>query len=71
MSAWMPSPASARSVFYGIIIGFTLSYTATSLVQTYQRRRRELGNESDQASLRPIVLRSDEVLDGVTGLIGM
>ncbi|KAH9041150.1 PALP-domain-containing protein [Lactarius hengduanensis] len=56
--SWVPSPSTARHLFYGILIGFSLSIASTSVIST------------GDASPRPIELRSDEVLDGVTGLIG-
>ncbi|KAI0275635.1 PALP-domain-containing protein [Russula aff. rugulosa BPL654] len=54
--SWVPSPSTARHLFYGIVIGFSLSFATTSC--------------DDKANLTPIELRSDEILDGVTGLIG-
>ncbi|KIJ60051.1 hypothetical protein HYDPIDRAFT_99455 [Hydnomerulius pinastri MD-312] len=63
----LPNPA-IRQISYGILIGFTLSLSATSLAQYWRVRKREEQLEK-QSSLRPIELRSDEVLHGVTGLI--
>jgi cysteine synthase A len=66
--SWVPSPSSARHLFYGILIGFSLSFASTSVISAYRKRR---GDDATQgADLRPIELRSDEILDGVTGLIG-
>jgi cysteine synthase len=58
-----------QQLFYGILIGFSLSVTSTSLALYFQERRRE--RIQNQFEARPIELRSDEVIDGVTGLIGM
>ena len=66
--SWIPSPSTARTIFYGILIGFSLSITSTSLALLYRDRRKD--KEEAQPGSRPIELRSDEVLDGVTGLIG-
>ncbi|KAH8996520.1 PALP-domain-containing protein [Lactarius hatsudake] len=66
--SWVPSPSTARHLFYGILIGFSLSIASTSVISAYRKRRDH--NGVDKASPRPIELRSDEVLDGVTGLIG-
>src|ERR1700730_3025909 len=66
--SWMPSPSTARHLFYGILIGFSLSFTSTSVISAYRKRRGD--NATPTADLRPIELRSDEILDGVTGLIG-
>jgi len=66
--SWLPSPSTARHLFYGIFIGFSLSIASTSVVSAYRKRRDH--NVAEKDSPRPIELRSDEVLDGVTGLIG-
>lgn len=62
--------AAIRQVSYGILIGFTLSVSATSIARYYLERRRQDKLEK-QTSLRPIELRSDEIVRGVTGLIGV
>ncbi|KAH9948625.1 PALP-domain-containing protein [Amylocystis lapponica] len=69
-ASWLhlPAPATARHIFYGILIGFSLSLTSTTLALYYQQRERE--RSSRQFKPRPIELRSDEVLKGVIGLIG-
>ncbi|KAF9232672.1 tryptophan synthase beta subunit-like PLP-dependent enzyme [Melanogaster broomeanus] len=61
--------AAIRQVTYGILIGFTLSISATSIARYWAERKREEQLEK-QFSLRPIELRSDEIVHGVTGLIG-
>lgn len=66
--SWVPSPSTARHLFYGILIGVSLSLASTSVVSAYRKRRDH--DAAEKASPRPIELRSDEVLDGVTGLIG-
>ena len=66
--SWVPSPSTARHLFYGILIGFSLSIASTSVVSAY-RKRRDL-SVVENTGPRPIELRSDEILDGVTGLIG-
>lgn len=66
--SWVPSPSTARHLFYGILIGFSLSFATTSTITAY--RKREEDGATMRVSPRPIELRSDEVLDGVTGLIG-
>ncbi|KIJ18828.1 cysteine synthase [Paxillus involutus ATCC 200175] len=58
----LPNPA-IRQVSYGILIGFTLSVSVTSIARYWRDRKRE-------EPLRPIELRSDEIVRGVTGLIG-
>ncbi|KAI3613690.1 cysteine synthase [Moniliophthora roreri] len=64
----LPSHTAVRQLFYGIIIGFSLSITSTSIALYYKARKEErLARQFDP---RPIELRSDEVLPGVTGLIG-
>ncbi|KAH9991801.1 PALP-domain-containing protein [Russula vinacea] len=66
--SWVPSPSTVRHLFYGILIGFSLSFATTSAITAY--RKREEDGATMRVSPRPIELRSDEVLDGVTGLIG-
>ncbi|KAG2338914.1 PALP-domain-containing protein [Suillus weaverae] len=58
-----------RHIAFGILIGFTLSVTSTS-VSSYWRSRRRQSLSQEQHQFRPIELRSDEVVHGVTGLIG-
>ncbi|KAJ3785179.1 PALP-domain-containing protein [Lentinula aff. detonsa] len=65
-----PSQSSLRYLFYGIILGLSFSLTSTSLALFFQARRRQRLAAKDQFEPRPIELRSDEVLKGVTGLIG-
>jgi hypothetical protein len=70
LSSWihLPTPATARHLLYGIILGFSLSLSSTSLALYYRSRKRDrLVARFDP---RPIELRSDEILSGVTGLIG-
>ena len=71
LPSWLrlPPRATARHIFYGIIIGFSLSLTSTSIALWYQERKQE--RLSKQFEARPIELRSDEILNGVTGLIGV
>lgn len=64
-----PSALTVRHVVYGMLIGFSLSITSTSIALYFQQRKRERVN--DQFEARPIELRSDDVIDGVTGLIGL
>ncbi|KAI0743980.1 PALP-domain-containing protein [Daedaleopsis nitida] len=64
----LPTRSTARHLFYGVLIGLTLSLTTTSVAAYYQRKRKAL--LPTEFEPRPIELRSDEVVDGVTGLIG-
>ncbi|KAF5380536.1 hypothetical protein D9615_004729 [Tricholomella constricta] len=70
LPSWIrwPSQSTARHVLYGVIIGFSLSLTSTSLALYYQAQKRQ--RITAKFVSRPIELRSDEVLSGVTGLIG-
>ncbi|CCL99653.1 uncharacterized protein FIBRA_01673 [Fibroporia radiculosa] len=63
-----PERSVARHILYGVIIGVSLSLTSTSLVAYYQERKRLRATR--QFNLRPIELRGDEIIKGVTGLIG-
>jgi cysteine synthase len=60
--------SSWRQLLYGLLLGFSLSVTATSLTLWYQNRKRE--QDALHFDPRPIELRSDEIVDGVVGLIG-
>jgi len=57
-----------RDLIIGLIVGITVSLSSTSLALLAQgyRRRRAIA----RVPPRPIELRSDEVVDGVVGLIG-
>ncbi|KAG1848148.1 PALP-domain-containing protein [Suillus tomentosus] len=63
------SNAVVRHITFGILIGFTLSVTSTS-ISSYWRSRRRQSLLQEQHKSRPIELRSNEVVYGVTGLIG-
>ena len=65
----LPDRSPPRSLFYGIFIGLALSLTTSSVVTYFRQRQRK--RLSSNFEPRPIELRSDEVVDGVTGLIGM
>ncbi|TBU31620.1 PALP-domain-containing protein [Dichomitus squalens] len=64
----LPTGSSARQLFYGVLIGIALSLTATSVNEYFQERKRKRAPLVFEP--RPIELRSDEVVDGVAGLIG-
>ncbi|KAF8913699.1 tryptophan synthase beta subunit-like PLP-dependent enzyme [Mucidula mucida] len=63
-----PSRPTLRHILYGVFLGFSLSITSTSLAVIFERRKRERINARFEA--RPIEIRSDDILSGVTGLIG-
>ena len=65
----LPSRSTARHLFYGVLIGLALSLTTSSVVTYFRQRQRK--RLSSNFEPRPIELRSDEVVDGVTGLIGI
>ncbi|KAH9892726.1 PALP-domain-containing protein [Cubamyces lactineus] len=64
----LPSKASNKYIFFGVLIGLALSLTTTSVLEYLQERKRKRAELTFEP--RPIELRSDEVVDGVTGLIG-
>lgn len=70
LSSWLqwPSRTTAKHVFYGVLIGISLSLTSSSLALLYQTRKKE--KQVRDLPPRPIELRSDEVVNGVAGLIG-
>ncbi|KAF9267902.1 PALP-domain-containing protein [Marasmius fiardii PR-910] len=63
-----PTHSSLRHVLYGVILGFSLSFTSSSAISYYRAKKEE--EESLNFEPRPIELCSDEVLSGLTGLIG-
>lgn len=65
----LPKPSTARHVFYGLLLGFSLSITSTSIALYIQQRKQK--RLESRFEPRPIELRSDEIVSGVTGLIGM
>ncbi|KAM5530530.1 hypothetical protein V8D89_015807 [Ganoderma adspersum] len=66
--AKFPTGSSAKQLLYGVLVGFALSLTTSSVNNYFQERRRK--NAASSFEPRPIELRSDEVVDGVAGLIG-
>ena len=60
--------ANARFLVYGIVLGLSFSVTATSFALYLQEKRQRRILASSKS--RPIQLRSDEITQGVTGLIG-
>jgi hypothetical protein len=70
VSSWFrpQNAANVRFLVYGILLGFSFSLTATSFaLYSREKRRREIAS---RFTPRPIELRSDEIADGVAGLIG-
>ncbi|QRW21742.1 cysteine synthase [Rhizoctonia solani] len=71
-SDWAPNRAS-RDITIGVAFGIALSISFTS-ISTYIERRRRIEREKAEGARdyipRPIELRSDEIVDGVVGLIG-
>ncbi|KAI0358633.1 PALP-domain-containing protein [Trametes cingulata] len=64
----LPSKATQRYLLYGVLIGLAVSLTTTSVLDYFKQRKRKRVDIDFEP--RPIELRSDEVVDGVTGLIG-
>ncbi|TEB38510.1 PALP-domain-containing protein [Coprinellus micaceus] len=69
-SSWIqwPSRTAAKHIFFGFLLGISLSLTTSSLAMLHQSRKKE--KETKKLPLRPIELRSHEIVNGVTGLIG-
>ncbi|KAH8107683.1 PALP-domain-containing protein [Cristinia sonorae] len=64
----LPLSSTSRHILLGVVIGLSLSLSSTSLIFYSQKRKKDrLEKSFDQ---RPIELRSDEIVNGVTGLIG-
>jgi hypothetical protein len=68
-----PLPRTVRPLALGIVLGISLSVSSSAVVQYFERRRRRIALSQSQIpelENRPIELRSDDVLDGIVGLIG-
>ncbi|KAJ6594493.1 tryptophan synthase beta subunit-like PLP-dependent enzyme [Mycena capillaripes] len=66
-------PRTARPLVLGIVLGISLSVSSSAVVQYFQQRRRRIALSQSQISeleSRPIELRSDDVLNGIVGVIG-
>ncbi|KAI0081987.1 PALP-domain-containing protein [Panus rudis PR-1116 ss-1] len=63
-----PNRIAVKYVLYGLLLGFSLSLASTSLALHLQERKRKRIEQNFEP--RPIELRSDEVVNGVIGLIG-
>ncbi|KAJ6498768.1 PALP-domain-containing protein [Mycena sanguinolenta] len=62
-----------RPLLLGIILGVSVTVSSSAVVQYFQRRRRRIALSQSQISeleQRPIELRSDDVLNGIVGVIG-
>ncbi|KAJ7162134.1 PALP-domain-containing protein [Mycena filopes] len=66
-------PRATRPLILGIVLGISLSISSSAVVQYFERRRRRIALSRSQVSeleSRPIELRSDEILNGIVGVIG-
>lgn len=70
VTSWLPSRNTARHVLIGVLLGFSFSATSSSLALYYYRRRRK-DPLVPNFTPRPIELRSDEIVRGISGLIGI
>lgn len=70
---WVGLPTRiSHAIILGVAIGTSLAISSRSLLDYLDSRRRLLTPSEDHKEFtpRPIELRSDEIVDGVTGLIG-
>lgn len=70
--SWSPFDLRYRDVIIGAALGFSLAISSASIaayIHSARQRRARLAAEPE-FSARPIELRSDEIVDGVSGLIG-
>ncbi|KAJ7092007.1 PALP-domain-containing protein [Mycena belliarum] len=73
LPAFGSASAGQRTLAFGIVLGLSLSISSSAVIQFFQQRRRRIALSQSQTSdleRRPIELRSDDVLNGITGLIG-
>lgn len=71
LPSWLPSRNTARHILIGVLLGFSFSMTSTSFALYYYYPRRRKDRLVSNFAPRPIELRSDEIVKGVSGLIGM
>jgi cysteine synthase A len=64
----LPSESKFKHLFLGFLLGFTFSATSVSFSRYLKLKKRR---QVEKFESRPIELRSDEIVSGVTGLIGM
>ena len=66
-----PKVTGLSSLLIGILAGISLSLTSSSLWKLFDERRRKAAEDRLlELPERPIEVRSDEIVDGVSGLIG-
>jgi len=66
-----PSRSTARHVLIGVLLGFSFSLASNAFaLYYYQRQRQKKDRLVSNFTPRPIELRSDEIVRGVSGLIG-
>ena len=71
LPSWLPSRNTARHILIGVLLGLSFSMTSTSFALYYYYPRRRKDRLVSNFTPRPIELRSDEIVKGVSGLIGM
>ncbi|KAL5528722.1 CYS12 [Sanghuangporus sanghuang] len=54
----------------GLVFGLSLGLSSTSLLNRYGKRKRDESTEPHDIPPRPIEVRTDEIVNGVPGLIG-
>lgn len=62
-------PILYRHLFFGLIAGFSISYSTATLLGLVWKRKRTVSLPTNE-SLRTIEIRNDEIVHGVSGLIG-
>ena len=66
-----PKVSGISSLLIGILAGISLSLTSSSLLKLYAERKRKAAEDRLlELPERPIEVRSDEIVSGVSGLIG-
>ncbi|KZS98546.1 PALP-domain-containing protein [Sistotremastrum niveocremeum HHB9708] len=72
MSIWLPRPSSPKDLCIGLVVGATVSIVSILAFNSFTRptlRNIETEPPAD-SEVAPIELRTDQVVDGVLGLIG-
>lgn len=68
ISGGRDSITALRQLVYGVFIGVSLSFTSVAIAQWFKTRKPQY--DESKLSLRPIEIRTDEIVNGVAGLVG-
>lgn len=70
--SWLSPDGRHRDIWIGVALGLSIAISSASVAAYVHHsvRRKQEDNPEPEFSARPIELRSDEIADGIAGLIG-